>query len=265
MRPLIFIMLFCFGWLGSANAGTTTETTHTDWDALLRRHVHWSSDGTTSTVDYAGLAAERDALRQYLQRLATVSPTQFAKVSVAEQQAFLINAYNAATIELILQRWPKLDSIRDLGSWLRSPWQLSFVELLGETRSLDDIEHTLLRGAAGFSEPRIHFAVNCASIGCPALRPEAYHGTHLEAQLQDQTKRFLRDRSRNRFEDDRLQVSRIFDWYGDDFASVGGVANFLANHADALGLDGATASALREGAIDIAYLPYDWSLNRSQP
>lgn len=264
MRAILWILLLCLGLIGNV-AAESFDTTHAQWDALLHRHVQWSSDGTTSTVDYAGFATERAVLRDYLQTLAAVTPAQFAGWPEAEQQAFLINAYNAATVELILQRWPKLESIRDLGGWLRTPWQRSFVPLLGETRSLDDIEHELLRGAPGFAEPRIHFAVNCASVGCPALRPEAYIGAQLDAQLRDQTRRFLRDRSRNRYADGGLQVSRIFEWYGDDFDRVGGVAGFLADHADALGLDDASEEALRSGELDIEFLPYDWSLNKGRP
>lgn len=121
--------------------------------------------------------------------------------------AFLINAYNAATVALILTRYPELDSIKELGSLLRSPWKRRFVDLLGARRSLDDIEHELLREAPDFAEPRIHFAVNCASLGCPALRPEAYEAERLEAQLADQTRRFLRDRSRNRLADGSLWLA----------------------------------------------------------
>lgn len=264
MRTMFWLLLLCLGSIGNV-AAESLDTTHARWDALLHRHVRWSTDGTASTVDYAGFADDRTALQSYLQTLAAVTPAEFSGWPEADQQAFLINAYNAATVELILQRWPKLKSIRELGGWLRTPWQRPFVVLLGETRSLDDIEHTLLRGAPGFAEPRVHFAVNCASVGCPALRPEAYTGARLGAQLQDQTQRFLRDRSRNRYAEGKLQVSRIFDWYGDDFDRVGGVAGFLADHADALGLDAAAEDALRHGELDIEFLPYEWSLNRGRP
>ncbi len=243
------------------------DPAHAVWEQLLQRHVRWTSDGSASQTDYAGFAAERDQLRRYLQQLAIVTARQFADWPEPARQAFLINTYNAATVELIQQRWPRLESIRELGGWLRTPWQRPFVELLGETRSLDDIEHVLLRGAPGFAEPRIHFAVNCASVGCPALHPEAYAADRLHAQLDDQTQRFLRDRSRNRFdrERQRLQVSRIFNWYSEDFAGVGGIAGFLADHGAALDLDAQETEAVRRGDIGIEFLAYDWSLNRSRP
>lgn len=266
MRLVALLVLLASMTLSAgASAAAAFDHSHALWSDLLRRHVHWSEGGTASTVDYAGFATERDALRSYLTQLAEVAGDQFATWPPSDRQAFLINAYNAATIELILQRWPRLDSIRELGGWLRTPWQRPFIELLGETRSLDDIEHVLLRGAEDFAEPRIHFAVNCASIGCPALRPEAYTGTQLDVQLDDQTQRFLRDRSRNRYAGGRIEVSAIFRWYGEDFDGAGGVAGFLADHADALGLDDVAEAALRAGELDIEFLPYDWSLNRSRP
>lgn len=236
---------------------------HAAWTALLERHVAWSADGSATTVDYAGLLHDREALAAYTRTLATVDQASFDGWSVRQRQAFLVNAYNAYTVELVLSGWPDLDSIKDLGSLFRSPWSRAQFGLLGEVRSLDDIEHRLLRGAPGFAEPRIHFAVNCASVGCPALRPEAYTTDGLEAQLEDQARRFLSDRSRNRFDASArtLRVSKIFDWYEDDFAGVGGVAAFLAGHADTLGLAPTDARALTSGEIDIGYLDYDWSLN----
>lgn len=134
----------------------------------------------------------------------------------AQRRAFLINAYNAFTVDLILTRYPKLKSIRDLGSLFSSPWKQSFFTLFGEEQSLDGIEHGLLRGAPDFDDPRIHFAVNCASIGS-ALRPEAYWAEVLDAQLEDQTRRFFGDRTRNRFDatSATLYLSSILDWYAE--------------------------------------------------
>lgn len=182
----------------------------------------------------------------------------------ARRQAFLINAYNAHTLALISDAPADTASIRDLGGILRSPWKQPIAPLLGKTRTLDDIEHGLLRGARGFSEPRIHFAVNCASVGCPALRPEAYTASRLDAQLDDQTRRFLRDRTRNRVASRhplRLELSSIFDWYGKDFDTAGGVRAFLARYPGELGLDAKEVQALRRGEGELDYLDYDWRLN----
>ncbi|MFZ2235428.1 MAG: DUF547 domain-containing protein [Dokdonella sp.] len=236
---------------------------HAQWNSLLAAHVSWTRDGTASVADYAGFAQDRDALKAYLASASKVSSSTYDGWNKSDRQAFLINVYNAATVELILTRYPDLKSIKDLGSLFRSPWQKDVINLLGEQRSLDDIEHTMLRGAPDYSEPRIHFAVNCASIGCPALRPEAFVGSRLPAQLEDQTTRFLRDRTRNRYEADKgLRVSKIFDWYSEDFDKhAGSVPKFLASYAEALGLYGDAKGKLESGSLRISYSDYDWRLN----
>jgi hypothetical protein len=235
---------------------------------LLARHVHWNEAGTNTRVDYAGVRRDRLALQAVLDEMAKVPKATFDRWPAARRQAFLINAYNAHTLALITDAGPDTASIRDLGSLLRSPWERPIAPLLGRKRTLDDIEHGLLRGAPDFAEPRIHFAVNCASIGCPALRPEAYSAATLSAQLDDQTRRFLRDRSRNHvvsLRPLRLQVSSIFDWYAKDFGVAGGTRAFLARYADELGLDPAAVKALRSGTGDVDYLDYDWRLNSRTP
>lgn len=261
----LLVGVCCWLVLGSAAAYTPE---HTSWNQLLAAHVQWNSQGTATTVDYSGFLRERKALNTYLDELAAVEQAQFDRWPLAERQAFLINAYNACTVELILTAWPEVESIKDLGSFWTSPWQQPVCKLLGATRTLDEIEHTLLRGAPGFKEPRVHFAVNCASIGCPALRPEAYVGTQLDTQLEDQTVRFLRDRSRNSYDGsaEELQVSKIFDWYADDFAlgwrDATSLGQFLALFGEALELSPALLERLRAGELDIGYQKYDWSLNR---
>lgn len=234
---------------------------HAAWNGLLERHVQPVRDGVATEVDYAGLARERAALEAYLEGLAAVTPEAFRSWPRAERLAFLINAYNAWTVELVLTAWPDLDSIKDLGGLLRTPWQHAFIPLLGETRSLDDIEHRMIRARGAYDEPRIHFVVNCASVGCPALRGEAYRAADLEAQLADATRRFLADRTRNRIAGGRLEVSRIFKWYGEDFDPLGGAQAFLAAEGDDLGLTEGQRRALRDGSLRIGFLPYDWGLN----
>lgn len=261
----LLLWLACFSAFAAAPA---YDASHAAWSRLLAAHVSWNAAGTATTVDYNGFARDSDALDGYLRSLLPVTEPQFRRWSPTEREAFLINAYNAATVQLVLTRYPNLKSIKDIGGLLSSPWKQKFVPLLGQVRNLDEIEHELLRGASDYADPRIHFAVNCAAVGCPALRPEAYFGPRLRQQLEDQTRRFLRDRTRNRHDagTDTLQVSKIFDWYGDDFdAHSGGVSAFLARHADALGLDTAAGQRLRASQIRVSYLPYDWSLNQRQP
>jgi hypothetical protein len=185
-------------WLAWATLTQAQSFGHGTWDGLLQRHVKPILGGVATQVDYGGMARERVQLKGYLDALAAVPEADFRRWPRDERLAFLINAYNAGTVELVLTRWPKLDSIKDLGSLLGSPWKKRFIPLLGGTRSLDDIEHGMIRAKGAYAEPRIHFAVNCASVGCPALRPEAYTAARLDAQLADATRRFLGDRTRNR-------------------------------------------------------------------
>lgn len=233
------------------------------WDGLVRQHVRWLPDGVQSRVDYAGLARERSRLKMVLDAMSAVPAAEFERWSRAQQIAFLINAYNAFTVELILTEWPAVASINDLGSIIRSPWKIRFFTLLGARRHLDWVEHEQLRPR--YAEPRLHTAVNCASIGCPALRPEAFVAPRLDAQLADGFRRFLADRSRNRVAAGRLEVSAIFKWYRQDFerghAGFRRLADVFAAHADALTDDTREREALRAGRLPVTFLDYDWSLN----
>jgi hypothetical protein len=179
--------------------------------------------------------------------------------------AFLINAYNAFTVELILTAYPKLKSIKDLGSLLQSPWKKKFFTLLGEQRHLDWIEHEQLRPR--YAEPRIHAAVNCASIGCPALRDEAFTANALESQLEDGMRRFMSDRTRNRVVKGKAEISSIFKWFREDFEKghlgLKRVEDLLARYAEQLSDVPTEQAALRQRNLPITHLDYDWSLNDS--
>ena len=238
---------------------------HSPWQALLIKHVVAINDATSTQVDYAGFKADQSQLRSYLSALSQVSQAEFNAWPKSKQLAFLINAYNAWTIELILTRYPKIDSIKELGSFFSSPWSKEFIPLLGETRSLDNIEHDLIRGSGKYNDPRIHFAVNCASIGCPALREEAYTAKKLEAQLHQQTVRFLSDTSRNKLQGNTLKLSSIFKWYKGDFTKgfegANSLSQFLLLYVDALNLGPAQQQKLTSGDMKIDFLDYNWDLN----
>lgn len=243
------------------------DHSHGRFAEVLASHVQWQENGGNSLVDYAALQTAPGQLEGYLAELSAVPAAAFAGWPAPEQLAFLINAYNAFTLKLIVDHYP-VDSIRDIGSFWQSPWKRRFFTLLGEEMHLDQIEHQIIREPGRFDEPRIHFAVNCASIGCPALRPEPFTAVELEAQLEDSTKRFLGDASRNRYRDGRLQVSSIFKWYREDFErgwrgaeTLGG---FLALYADTLALPPDVREQLASGAVQIRFLDYDWSLNRQE-
>lgn len=261
MKKIVLLLLL---WVLGANVQAATFD-HSSWDALLKKYVVVLRGGQATQVNYRGLSADRTVLKNYLNNLSAVTPNVFGEWPKPDQLAFLINAYNAWTVELILTGYPDIESIKDLGSLLQSPWKKEFIPLLGKTRSLDDIEHGMIRAVGAYQEPRIHFAVNCASIGCPALRPEAYTGEQLSTQLEEATRLFLADQTRNQLQGNTLEVSSIFKWYREDFERGWGgfysLKQFFVTYGEALKLDDANAKRLMTGEIDIDFLDYDWHLN----
>lgn len=258
MRILFFSLLL--GLAGVAQASTFFDHTHGQWTALLERYVTWDDSGYASTVDYRGLKQDEAAVGRYLGALSGVSREQYDSWTREQRLAFLINSYNAFTVRLVIEHYP-LQSIKDVGSLFNSPWKREFIPLLGQILSLDQIEHGMIREPGVFDEPRIHFAVNCASIGCPALSTEAYVAERLNAQLEDSQRRFLSDHRRNRFDTEKqiFQVSMIFDWYGDDFVKRwGSLESYFGEH---LKLLSATSVAPPLEQPSIEFLDYDWSLN----
>jgi len=254
-------------WLGAALPALAFDPAYAAWDALLHEHVVVLPGGNASRVDYTALHREHAQLKAVLDDFQSVSRAQFEGWSKPEQEAFLINAYNAFTLEKILTRYPNLRSIRDFGTVFGNPWKDRFFTLLGAPMSLDDIEQGMLRKEGAYDEPRIHFALVCASIGCPMLRKEAFVPARLDAQLEDGLRRFLADPSRNRYDArrDRLEVSRIFDWYAKDFEhgyrGFTSVKATLARYADLLAEKPADQARVREQKADVDFLEYDWALN----
>jgi len=258
-------------WWPTAALASADRHDH-QYDALtvlLKRHVKLGNGGQSSSVNYGALATERTSLQTVLRSLSAATPAQFTAWSKPQQQAFLINAYNAFTLELILSRFPNLKSIKDLGSFIQSPWKPKWIDLLGGKVSLDDIEHEMLRARGRYDDPRVHFAVNCASIGCPGLREESFTAERLETQLDEQARRFMSDRSRNRYnaQRGRLELSKIFDWFREDFTlghqGISSLAAFAARYADLLADAPADREKIRAQKVDIAFLDYDWNLNKA--
>ena len=278
-RLILGIVLLTTPLLSNADTSVTNNTAetevasqqvslHTDWQILLSQHIKAIDNGHSTAVDYAAIQRQQTLLQSYLKKLSQVSRSEFDAWSKSKQLAFLINAYNAWTVEFILTKYPDLESIKDLGSFFNSPWDKEFIPLLGKTVSLNDIEHGLIRGSGRYNDPRIHFAVNCASIGCPALREEAYTADKLEQQLTEQTERFLSDTSRNYIKTDNLYLSSIFKWYGDDFEvgfrNTKSIQSFILLYADVLRLTDKQKSALVKQDLNIKFLDYDWNLNVAQ-
>ncbi len=240
---------------------------HAAWNLLVKNNVHWNLNRTASRVSYAGFQETHDFLKRYLFSVSAVTRAEFDTFNREQQLAFLINAYNAFTVELILTEYPEVTSIKELGSLFSSPWKKKLFLLLGESQNLDGIEHELIRGSGRYDEPLIHFAVNCASIGCPALLDEAFVAEKLDQQLLESTERFLNDRSRNRFDarTGTLEISSIFDWYAEDFSKgwrgYDSLHDFFRTHGDWITDDAESVEKLRETALRIEFLDYDWSLN----
>jgi len=259
-------------WVGvlfviSSASALAFDHGHRDWSTLLGRHVQVAADGNSSRVDYKGLAADRARFKAYLNSLSAVQETEYRGWSKPQRLVFLINAYNAWTIELVSSRYPDLKSIKDIGSVFQSPWKKKFISLLGQELSLDEIEHGMIRATGVFDDPRIHAAVVCASIGCPMLRAEAFMADRLETQLEDGMRRFLADAGRNRFDaaSGRLLASKIFDWYGKDFEKghrgFDTLKTTFARYAEQLAQTPEARERVRRGDYKLEFLDYDWRLN----
>jgi len=229
-----------------AKDGGSLNFDHSVLDDVLRKHV--DDDGW---VDYAGLHKDSAKLDDYLQRIERVD---FDSLGRDEKLALLINAYNAFTLRLILDHYP-IQSIKDIPDAQR--WDAKRWNLGGNTWSLNEIEHEQIRPK--FSEPRVHFALVCAAVGCPKLRNEAYQAGRIDEQLDDQT-RYVHTHDRW-FEFDApkglVRLTKLYDWYGGDFKQVAGsVLDFAARYSPELkiGIDGGTKPR-------VEWLDYNWKLN----
>jgi hypothetical protein len=274
IRAFAAAFALCLAFAAGAQAPAGFDHSHAAWTALLKKHVLETDGGRASRVRYAGFAADRAALEAYLASLERVSEAEFRAWTRAQRMAFLINAYNAHTVAKVLQRYPDLKSIRDFGRVIGNPFKDRFFTLLGRPASLDDVEHGMLRRPGDYDDVRAHYALNCASIGCPMLRAEAYIAARLGEQLEDQARRFLSDRSRNRYDaaSGRLQVSRIFDWFAEDWkrgtrnfdqsaAPIASLEAYFARYAALLAADEAGRARVAAGRAPVEFLDYDWTLN----
>ena len=221
-------------------------------DQTVKHHVK------NGLVDYADLKTHRQNLDGYLALTAAVSESDFKLWSEKQQLAFLINVYNASTLRLVIDHYP-VKSIKDIGSILKGPWSQPVVRLFERTMTLDDLEHKMIR--VQVAEPRVHFALVCAARGCPPLRSEAYLGERLDAQLDDQAKKFLANSQKNRLDTAGrvAYLSPIFKWYSVDFEKkTGSVLAALKFY-----WPGNEGVAPGYGDFNIRYTDYDWSLNDS--
>lgn len=233
-----------------AGAGTAD---HGPFDALLARRARNSRDGVVR-VDYAGWkasAADRATLKAYIAGLSRVAPLTLTR---PEQFAFWANLYNAVTIDVVLDAYP-VRSIRDIRSGLTpGPWKRKVATVGGVALSLDDMEHNILR--KGWSDPRVHYAVNCASISCPNLPLRAWRGATLGPALEAAARAYVNSGRAVSFDGEVLVVSSIYDWYADDFGgSDARVIAHLARYANE------PLKTRLQAATRIGRDTYDWSLN----
>lgn len=239
------------------SAGSKTVIDHSDWDKLLKTYVKPGADGL-NRVDYATFKARGQAeLKNYIARMQTVD---LKSLDRPEQFALLANLYNAKTIDIVLDKYP-VKSIKDIslgGGFIASikggPWKAEVLKLGGTPLSLDDIEHGILRPA--FKDPRVHYAVNCASVGCPNLQTEAFSGEKLVEQLDASARAYVNNPRGVRITADGVVVSSIYSWFKEDFGGTdAGVLKHLQRYASP------ELAAKLKTATALAGHSYDWSLN----
>lgn len=217
---------------------------HTDFSDLLQWHV-----GPDGCVNYASLKNDSVRLNRYIAKLENHHPNP--RWTINEQKAYWINAYNAFTLRLIVRNYP-LSSIKELGGGIyrvNTPWDIEFIRIEGALYDLNDLEHRILRKE--FNDPRIHFAINCASVSCPILLNEAYIAERLDAQLDSAAVRFINDPKRNKISASNAELSRIFLWFKGDFTSSATLESFISKYS--------TLPVTDETRIE--YLDYNWALN----
>jgi len=241
----IFILAGCMS-ISAEKAGTNPPS-HRPFDALIKQYVD-----AQGGVDYAGFQRDSSRLIQYLDLLGKNPPNK-ENWTTSDELAYWINVYNAFTIKLIIDYYP-LESIKDIGSkiqvpFVNTPWDIKFIDINGEMLSLNNVEHNILR--KNYEEPRIHFAIVCASYSCPSLRAEAFTGEKLDAQLTEQAQLFLDDPTKNVIATDKIKISRLFSWFKGDFTKDGSLIDFINRYA-AVKIDRKAKAS---------YMDYDWSLN----
>jgi hypothetical protein len=250
MKVLIIISIFLFNLsCGSSELGQVNSAppSHQAFDELLKKHV--SKDGI---VNYKGFIQDKAKLDKYLDLLSNNAPDR-GKWSIEEQLAYWINAYNAFTVKLIVDNYP-VKSIQDLHPKVKIPlintvWHIKFFKIGGKEASLDEIEHKILRKE--FDEPRIHFAINCASFSCPPLLNEAFVPEKINQQLDLVAHTFINDTKRNKITADKIEISSIFSWFKGDFTKNGSLIDYLNQYSKV---------KIKPNA-KVSHLDYDWSLN----
>ena len=228
--------IFIFIFLCATISVAAQSLDHSRWNDMLKSYVN--IDGK---VNYKRIKADEKKLEIYLNTLSENTPQD--SWTKAEKLAYWINAYNAFTIKLIIDNYP-IKSIKDI----KQPWDKKFIDIDGKLISLNQIEHDILRK---MNEPRIHFAIVCASVSCPKLQNTAFDPSKIEEQLTNATKEFLADSSKNNISQESIKISKIFDWFSKDFTQDGSLINFLNQYSEVT----ISPSAKKQ------FKNYNWALN----
>lgn len=245
LASFIAILFLCKCATIKDYSSTSKPISHDIWNELLQRNI--KENGRT---DYKGFIADKEQLYQYLSLLNNNHPN-INNWTKEERLAYWINAYNAYTVQLIVESYP-VKSIKDIKKgipFINSVWDLKFIQIEGKTYDLNNVEHNILRKK--FNEPRLHFAINCASISCPGLRNEAYYPEKIDQQLDEQARLFLNDSSKNKMAENKVELSKIFSWFGKDFKKNGTLIEYINPYTDI---------EIRSDAKK-SFLEYDWNLN----
>jgi hypothetical protein len=228
------------------------EVSHQQWQDLLDAYLDADHESGINRFNYAAVSeADRAILKKYLQYLQAQDPR---KLALDEQLAYWINFYNSITVQVVLNKYPveSIRSIRFLSSPF-GPWDKNLVKVQGQSLSLNDIEHGILRPI--WKDPRIHFAVNCASLGCPNLVDEAFTASNVDELMDEAASDFINHPRGAKIQGNKVVLSSIFDWYGQDFGrNESEILSYLSSFFDK---DVASLDGLR----DIEY-QYDWDLNK---
>ncbi|WP_266362389.1 DUF547 domain-containing protein [Tellurirhabdus rosea] len=242
-----YLVLFCVLFLTAFAPAARADVDHSIFDALLKKYVN-----ERGMVNYKGFKKDEKELRRYLDLLSKNPPK--AGWSADEKLAYWINAYNAFTIQLILDHYP-VKSIKDIGTliqipYVNTPWDIEFIRIGGKKYDLNNIEHDIIRKE--FNDPRIHFALVCAAKSCPKLRNEAFVAARLNRQLDEQGRDFLNNPAKNAITARQASLSKILDWYAGDFKKNGQTVVSWVNRYSNVKINSET---------DLSYQTYDWSLN----
>lgn len=244
---IVFLVAALFGSCTATPTSNAAPVDHSAWDKLLKKHVN-----DKGFVNYTAFKKDYDELKKYLNMLSESAPND--KWSKDEQLAYWINAYNAFTIQLILDNYPGITSIKDIGSkikipFVNTPWDVKFITIGGKKMDLNNIEHGIIRKK--FDEPRIHFALVCAAKSCPPLRNEAFVADRLDKQLDEQGRDFINDKTKNNVSKDKADLSKILSWYGGDFTKKMPIADWVNKYS----------TVKLDKNASITHMDYDWALN----